>query len=57
MPLGHALATGWFGTPAIGVYGYWAGMTIGMLLVVLCLGVRLRRTTTDPVLIRRLAQG
>ena len=57
LPLGHALATGWFGFPAIGVYGYWAGMTIGMLLVALCLGVRLRRTTTDTVLIRRLALG
>ncbi len=55
LPLGHALATGMFGSPAIGVYGYWAGMTIGMLLVVGCLGIRLRRTTTDRALIRRLA--
>ena len=57
LPLGHALATGWFGMPGLGVYGYWAGMTVGMLLVVLCLGIRLRRTTTDRVLIRRLALG
>ena len=57
LPLGHALATGWFGMPGIGVYGYWTGMTVGMLLVVLCLGIRLRRTTTDRVLIRRLALG
>ena len=55
LPLGHALAAGWFGLPAIGVYGYWTGMTIGMLLVAVCLGIRLRRTSTDSVLIRRLA--
>ena len=57
LPVGHALATGWSGMPAFGVYGYWAGMTIGMFLVVLCLGLRLRRTTTDTALIRRLALG
>ena len=30
-------------------------MTFGMLLVAICLGIRLRRTSTDSVLIRRLA--
>ena len=57
LPVGHALAIGWFGLPEIGVYGYWTGMTIGMLLVALCLGIRLRRTTTDTALIQRLARG
>lgn len=57
LPLGHVLAQGWFGLPAIGVYGYWTGMTIGMLLVAICLGMRLRRTSTDSALIRRLALG
>ena len=58
LPLGHALATGWFEQlPAIGVYGYWTGMTIGMLLVAVCQGLRLRRTSTDSALIQRLALG
>ncbi len=57
LPLGHVLAIGWFGPPAMGVYGYWTGMTIGMLLVAICLGIRLRRTSTDSALIRRLALG
>ncbi len=57
LPVGHILALGWFGLPAIGVYGYWTGMTIGMLLVAICLWVRLRRTSRDDALIRRLALG
>ena len=57
LPVGHVLALGWFGLPAIGVYGYWTGMTVGMLLVAVCLWVRLRRTSSDSALIRRLARG
>ena len=57
LPLGHALAVGWYDLPALGVYGYWTGLTVGMFLVALCLGLRLRRTSTDEVLIRRLALG
>ena len=57
LPLGHALAVGWYDLPVLGVYGYWTGLTIGMFFVALCLGLRLRRTSTDDVLIRRLAQG
>ncbi len=57
LPLGHVLAVGWYGLPVLGVYGYWTGMTLGMFFVVLCLGLRLRRTSTDKALIRRLALG
>ncbi len=57
LPIGHILAQGWFGAPAIGVYGYWTGMTIGMFLVAIALGLRLRRTSSDSALIQRLARG
>ena len=57
LPVGHMLARGWFGLPATGVYGYWTGMAIGMLLVAICLWLRLRRTSTDSARIRRLALG
>jgi len=39
------------------VYGYWGGLTIGMALVAVAMGWRLRRTSRDAALIERLAQG
>ncbi len=57
LPLGIALAHGWLGQLAPGVYGYWAGMTIGLFLVAVCTGIRLRRTSRDLARIDRLATG
>ena len=57
LPLGAYLADGAFGQSATGVYGYWAGMTFGLALVAVAMGLRLRRTSRDAALIERLAQG
>ncbi|MCY3793384.1 MAG: MATE family efflux transporter, partial [Gammaproteobacteria bacterium] len=57
LPLGALLADGVFGLSATGVYGYWAGMTFGLALVAVAMGLRLRRTSRDAALIERLAQG
>ena len=57
LPLGALLADGAFGLSATGVYGYWAGMTFGLALVAVAMGLRLRRTSRDAALIERLAQG
>ena len=55
LPLGAALANGWFGTSAYGVYGYWAGLTVGLGLVAIALGARLVRTSSHPERIMRFA--
>ena len=55
LPLGAALANGWFGTSAYGVYGYWAGLTVGLGLVAIALGARLVRTSAHPERIMRFA--
>ena len=57
LPLGIVLAFGWLGLPAIGVYGYWAGLTFGLFLVACCVGVRLYHTSRNQARIDRLALG
>jgi Na+-driven multidrug efflux pump len=55
MPLGAALGFGWFGNEPWGVYGFWAGMTIGLTLVAICVGWRLWRTSRNDQKILALA--
>ena len=57
LPLGAMLANGALGTQPMGVYGYWGGMTFGLSLVAIGMGLRLRRTSRDGALIERLARG
>ena len=57
LPLGHLLATGALIQPGLGVYGYWAGLAVGLLLVALAMGARLRHTSGNDALIQRLALG
>jgi MATE family multidrug resistance protein len=54
LPLGHYLATG---PAALGVYGYWTGMAIGLLLVAVCMGARLWNTSHNTTRIEQLALG
>jgi MATE family multidrug resistance protein len=56
LPLGAALGYGWLGFPPLGVYGFWLGMTFGLTLVAVSLGVRLRWTSRDEKLVSRLAR-
>ncbi|MEM7080167.1 MAG: MATE family efflux transporter [Pseudomonadota bacterium] len=56
LPLGHALAREWiFPGLAPGVYGYWAGLTVGLTIVAILVGIRLWRTSKDETRILRLA--
>jgi multidrug resistance protein, MATE family len=43
LPLGAALGLGWFGLD-LGVYGFWIGLSVGLAVVSVLLGVRLWRT-------------
>ena len=54
LPLGYFLATG---PVALGVYGYWVGMAIGLLVVAICMGARLWNTSHDMSRVQRLALG
>ena len=56
LPLGEVLAWGHFGLPALGVFGYWAGMAVGLFLVACAVTLRLYRTCNDPDRVARLAQ-
>jgi MATE family multidrug resistance protein len=47
LPLGAAFGFGWFGLAAQGVAGFWLGMTIGLALVAVCMGIRLRATSVN----------
>ena len=55
MPLGAALGFGWLGYEPWGVYGFWAGMTIGLTIVAVCVGWRLLITSRSDSRIRLLA--
>ena len=56
VPLGYALGFGFdFGPDfdgasiePLGVYGFWAGMTLGLGVVAVCMALRLRRTSHSP---------
>jgi MATE family multidrug resistance protein len=56
VPLGYALGFGFdFGPDfdgasiePLGVYGFWAGMTLGLGIVAVCMALRLRRTSHSP---------
>lgn len=47
LPVGFVLATGLRDMEALGVYGYWAGLTLGLGLVAIALGLRLVRTSRN----------
>ena len=56
LPLGHALSTETIAPGlAPGVYGYWAGMTIGLSIVAVCVGIRLWFLSRNHEKVLRLA--
>ena len=58
LPVGTALAFSWPWPgldQALGVYGYWIGVTVGLFLVAAAVSWRLFRTCRDEVLILRLS--
>ena len=55
VPLGVVLAFGSFGFEALGVYGFWAALTIGLTLVAIAISVRLYRTSRNADRIHRFA--
>jgi len=58
LPIGHALATeALLPGVAPGVYGYWTGLTIGLAIVAVCVGVRLLHISANDEKILRLAQS
>jgi MATE family multidrug resistance protein len=56
LPLGAVLGYGWLGFSPIGVYGFWVGMTVGLTLVSVSLGIRLWWLSRDERLVARLAR-
>jgi MATE family multidrug resistance protein len=54
LPTGHLLAIGTFG-PALGLYGYWVGLTIGLAIVAVCVTIRLRHISGNDTKILHLA--
>jgi MATE family multidrug resistance protein len=58
LPLGYCLAEEIIAPGlAPGVYGYWTGLTIGLALVAICVGIRLWYTSADDARILRFAQS
>jgi MATE family multidrug resistance protein len=55
LPLGVVLAEGLTGAAPLGVFGYWAGLTVGLGLVAIALGLRLLSTSNNPERIASLA--
>ena len=55
LPLGVVLGFGLWELPALGVYGFWLALAIGLAAVATAIGVRLRNTSRDPIRIARLA--
>ena len=56
LPLGYLLATGFFTDEALGVYGYWLGITAGLAVVAAMVAIRLRSLSGNAVKIRRMSQ-
>ncbi|MCZ6458398.1 MAG: MATE family efflux transporter, partial [Gammaproteobacteria bacterium] len=56
LPLGAALAFGWFDLPAYGVAGFWFAMTLGLASVAVCIGIRLVSTSRNDARIERFAR-
>jgi MATE family multidrug resistance protein len=54
-PISCALGFGWFGLEPLGIYGFWTGMTAGLVFVAFAAIVRLWRTAGNPVRVARLA--
>ena len=56
VPLGYCLSQGIIAPGlAPGVYGYWTGLTVGLCVVAIAVGIRLWRTSNDPHRIRQLS--
>ena len=55
LPLGHSLASGLFGFPELGVFGYWIGLSVGLAVVAVFAGLRLRRISGDWERVRKLS--
>lgn len=55
LPIGHAIAIGWGPFEARGVYGYWAGLTIGLFIVAIANGIRLWQTCHNDERVLRFA--
>ncbi len=56
LPLGAVLGYGWLGFQPLGVYGFWVGMTFGLMLVAVSVGARLWWTSRDEKLVAHLAR-
>ncbi len=56
LPLGCTLGFGLVGEP-MGVYGFWIGLASGVGCAAFLLGERLRRTSANTKLVRRLSMG
>ncbi len=57
VPLGFSLAEGYLAPGlAPGVYGYWTGLTVGLLLVAIAVGWRLWRTSANQERILKFAE-
>ena len=56
LPLGYCLAEGLI-LPGVapGVYGYWTGLTVGLAIVAICVGLRLWHISGDEQKVMRLA--
>lgn len=58
LPLGHMLAEGIIAPGlAPGVYGYWTGLTLGLTIVAICVGLRLWHFSGNREKILRLAEA
>ncbi len=56
LPLGYCLAEGLL-LPGVapGVYGYWSGLTLGLTVVAICVGIRLWQVSRNPQKVLQLS--